>query len=275
MNKRSLSFLKLVVKCSFIFLCGCTQIDSHHNSIESFTSLDFSPPEVKSFFLSNGLKVYLLEDNELPLVSGALYIPGGSLWENALERGSTSAMGYMLRHGGAGARDPKTLDRDLEKLAATVSSSFGSEYGVISFSCLSADLETVSDIVADIVLKPKFDVARLDLLKLKSLEEIKRRKDDPVTVASLSFRQLLFGASPYGLPVVSEDIKRITREKLIERYKTLLSPNKAIMAVTGNVDEGRLKALLEEKLAIWNSKSVKILNPPEAPKLGNPGIFFI
>jgi len=275
MNGRLLRFLTFVTASLFALICGCAPSGHHHKSIEPFTALDFSPPQAKSFSLSNGLKVYLLEDHELPLVSGALYIPGGSLWEKATEKGSTSAMGYMLRHGGAGARDPKTLDRDLEKLAATVSSSFGSEYGVISFSCLSADLEAVSNIFADVILKPRFDTARLDLLKLKSLEEIKRRRDDPVSVASLSFRQLLFGSSPYGLPVVSEEIRRINRKILIERYKTLVNPNRAIMAVTGNVDEEQLKTLLEEKLEPWASTDDKALSPPEAPKEGRQGIFFI
>ena len=57
-------------------------------------------PEVASFTLANGMKVYLLENHELPLVGGFALIRTGNLFEPADKVGLAQITGSVLRTGG-------------------------------------------------------------------------------------------------------------------------------------------------------------------------------
>ncbi|MFO0006354.1 MAG: insulinase family protein, partial [bacterium] len=116
-----------------------------------------------------------LKDSELPVAQGQLIIRGGALWANQYPLGTTSAMGDVMRTGGAGDLSADALERELEKLAAGVSSSFSTEFGSISFSCLTSDLERVFKLFADVALRPRFEQDKLNLWKGQSLEGIRRR----------------------------------------------------------------------------------------------------
>ena len=236
---------------------------------------NFVPGIPESFTLSNGIRVMLVEDNELPLIQGSLYIRGGSLWEHEQSRGSVSMMGALLRNGGAGSLDAVSLDRELEQLAAEVSSSFSSEYGQISFSCLSSDVERVMDITADVVLRPRFEESRIELARLKALEDIMRRVDNPLQVAGVGFRQKIFGNSAYGRVVRSSDVRAISRKNILEAYREMVSPLDAIIAVSGNISRDRLQQVLESRFGGWKVSGPRDLTPPEAPAAGEKGIFFV
>ena len=158
---------------------GCRRSGSAGNAIlDSIPDpVSFEPLAPETWQLHNGLKVLFIEDREVPLVRGTLYLRGGSLWEK--QPGVVDAMGAQLRQGGAGDLSADQIDRELEKSAAGIGSDFSAENGTISFSCLSADLERIFKIFSDVVLKPRFEESRLLLWKGQTIEAIKRRRDDP------------------------------------------------------------------------------------------------
>ncbi len=267
-------FLILVI-CIFSISCSTPSKPASGRGVSEAGQEKFVPQRPKSFYTANGIHTYVVEDREVPLVHGTLYIPGGSLWAKDDEVGMTSAMGTLLRTGGAGSRSARELDRELEKLAASISSSFGTEYGSISFSCLRSDLETVFALFADVILRPRFQQDRIELTRLSALDRIKRRKDSPGEVGSIAFRQLLFGSSPYGRAVRSEDVKRITRDSLRAIYHRMMSPEGAVLAVSGDISEEELKILTKKYLENWKPLEKKSPQPPAVPERGQPGIFFI
>lgn len=235
----------------------------------------FVPRKPAGYYTPNGIHVYAAEDHELPLVYGTLYIPNGSLWAKEDEVGVIPAMGAMLRNGGAGSLSAVELDRELEKLAASIASSFGAEFGTISFSCLSGDLDRVFELFSDVILRPRFERERLELLRLSALDGIKRRRDNPVEVANIAFKKLLFGDSPYGRTVRSSDVERITRDSIIKSYREMVAPDGSVMAIAGDISMEKLQALMRKHFDDWRPKSAKPQEPPPAPEEGLAGIYFV
>lgn len=258
------------IGCSFGPLSGDRGSPSRADEVANF-----KPIQPEEWRLANGLRVVYLKDDELPLVRGRLFVRGGSLWGPASPVGVVSAMGDQMRQGGAGSRSADALDQDLEELAATVTSSFSTEFGGVSFSALSSDLDQVFPIFADVALRPRFEGERLALWKGQSLESIRRRKEDPSTVASVAFTQLLYGDSPYGRVSVERDIAGISREGLVTLHQKLVKPDGGLLVVTGRVDRPVVEKLVETHFGGWGARGELLPPAPPVTHQPKPGIYFI
>src|SRR5439155_25368617 len=99
--------------------------------LPSYKDLKYPPlpppkiPQPNQITLSNGLKVLLLEDHELPLVSGGALIRTGNLFDPANKHGLAGLTGEVLRSGGTRAKTGDELDVELENVAASVESQLG------------------------------------------------------------------------------------------------------------------------------------------------------
>lgn len=238
-------------------------------------TVKYDPPEVEEWQLDNGLTVLYLQDPELPLVEGTLYIPGGSLWEEGGGKVVLSAMGSQMRLGGAGDYTPEALDRELQKLAASISSASGSEYGTVSFQCLESDLGRVFELFQQVVFSPRFDEERLDIWKSSSLDSIKRRKDDGGTIASLALTQSVYGGSRYGYVSTSEDVRSVEREDLIQKHRTYLRPNGAYFVVTGSAEKEDIEKYVDTYFQGWEKREDELAPLPEFESTFKPEIIFI
>lgn len=257
---------------------GCAPIRGHVAPAERTRAdevADFKPVQPDRWTLPNGLQVIFLKDSELPVVKGRLFLRAGALWANGYPVGTTSAMGDGMRMGGAGELSADALDKELDKLAAGISSSFSAEFGGVTFSCLSGDVDRVFELFSDVALRPRFDSERLALWKGQSLEGIRRRVEDPSTVASIAFTQLAYGETPYGRVSTSKDISSIKRSDMIELHQRFVRPDGAMLVVTGDIDRAKVEALATKYFGSWKPRGSVMPPPPEVKNDPTPGIYFI
>ncbi len=154
-----------------------------------YTELEFPPllkldiPEYTRFQLDNGIVVYLMEDRELPLISGRALFRTGSRLEPENQVGLAGLTGTVMRTGGTSQHSPEQINQLLEQKAAAVETGIGSTAGSARFSCLTEDLTEVFGLFAEVIREPAFieekldfakqqwqgGIARIDLWKRKSL----------------------------------------------------------------------------------------------------------
>ena len=114
-----------------------------------YTDLTFPPlaevqvPNYQHYQLDNGLTVYLMEDHELPLVSGQVLIHTGQRWDPDAKVGLSDIMGEVMRTGGTQTQTPTQLNQRLEQRAAAVEVGINTAAGTASFGALSEDLDSV------------------------------------------------------------------------------------------------------------------------------------
>ena len=244
---------------------------------ESPDTVSFAPAQPETWKLANGLTVMWMPDDELPLFSGTLYLKGGSLWEKGLKPGVTSVMGSQLREGGAGSWSPDELDRELEKLAASISSGYSEESGSIGFSCLAKDSQQVFAMFSDVLLRPRFDRGRFALWQAQSLEDIKRRADNSQNIVAIGLRQLLFGGTPYGRVLGSKEVKALSVADLLSAYSRFVHPEGAILALSGSLPREQVQAMVEQYLGGWEaSAGQQLRTPPVLDKpAAEPAFYFV
>jgi zinc protease len=275
MRARSISTIALILTT---VLAGCSTERfslSPASKARANEVAQFKPIQPEEWRLENGLRVIYLPDDELPLVRGRLFIRGGSLWGPQFPVGGVGAMGDQMRQGGAGSLSADALDQQLEELAATISSSFSGEFGGVSFSCLSSDLDEVFPIFADVVLRPRFEGERLALWKGQSLESIRRRKEDPQTVASITFTQLLYGDSPYGRVSGERDVAAVSRDLLVSLHSQFVKPDGGLLVITGRVDRATVDKLVGQYFGSWKARGELLPPAPPVANTPKPGIYFV
>jgi len=188
--------------------------------------------------LKNGLKVILMEDHSVPVISRWTFYRVGS--EN--ERPGITGISHFMEHmmfNGAGTYGPKEFDRILESNGG-YSNAFTSEdmtgyYEDFASNVLELCIDLDSDRMKSLALDPKYVVSEMDVVK----EERRMRTDNSVEGAMYEeLGALAYKAHPYGWPVIGwmSDLEKITRDDAVKYYKTYYAPNNAILIIVGDFD---------------------------------------
>ncbi|NET71976.1 MAG: insulinase family protein [Sphaerospermopsis sp. SIO1G2] len=248
-----------------------------------YTDLQFEPlPEIKlpdyeRMVLDNGLVVYLMEDHELPLVSGTALIKTGSRLEPGNKIGLAEITGSLMRTGGTINHPPDQLNEILEQRAASVETNISESAGNASFESLTEDLETVFGLFAEVLQKPAFTQEKLDLIKTQARGGIARRNDDPSNIASREFKKLIYGDnSPYARTVEYATLDEISRTDVVEFYQKYYSPNNMILGIVGDFNPKIMRSLITEKLGKWQpNPNISNISIPEVSPAKLGGVFVV
>lgn len=233
-------------------------------------------PDYTRFQLANGLVVYLMEDHELPLVSGSAFFRTGERLEPASQVGLAEITGAVMRSGGTTRRSADTLNEFLEQRAASVETGIGNVSGNAGFSTLTEDLESVFDVFVEVLQSPAFPEDKVVLAKTQIRGSIARRNDDPGEIADREFRKLVYGAeSPYARIPEYTTLENVSREDLVRFHQTYFRPDAMILGVVGDFDSRKMRQLIEAKLGSWKAPAQKPRSPLPSVSQANRGVFFV
>jgi predicted Zn-dependent peptidase/outer membrane lipoprotein-sorting protein len=222
---------------------------------------DIKIPKVEQVTLDNGMRVFLLEDPELPLINVSARIRVGSIYEPAEKIGLAAITGEVMRTGGTTSKTGDEIDELLESIAASVETSIGLNSGTASMSVLKKDVDTGLSILADVLMNPAFRDDKIELAKVQQRSVIARRNDNVNALAFREFQKLIYGPqSVYARHTEYATIDNITRDDLIAFHKKFFHPNTVILGVWGDF---KTKEMIKKiKNAFKNWKKVELNYPP-------------
>ena len=241
----------------------------------SFEEVEFDPPEPTRAELSNGIVVYLLEDPTLPLIEGTAYVDAPGVLDPPDKVGLASLTATLLREGGAGGKMPDELDEALETLAASVEASSSNVYAQVSFNTLSETVDEVLPLWADVLMRPEFDAGRLEVAQGRSLEAVRRVKDDPTQLAIQEFFFRVAEGHPSGAYPTEETLSNISRDDVVTFYESYYAPNITAVAVSGDFETDEMLDKLETALGSWEPKKLSYPDLPEFDSTPEPKIYYI
>ncbi len=248
-----------------------------------YTELEFPPlpevqlPEYERYELDNGMVVYLVEDRDLPLISGRAIIRTGSRFEPANKVGLAELTGKVMRTGGTQNHPAEELNLILEQKAASVETKIGTTSGAASFNTLSEDLDTVFGLFTEVLRQPAFDPQKLALAKNQKQGAIARRNDEPQNIASREFNKLIYGeTSPYARTVEYATLDNISRQDLIDFYQQYFRPDNIILGIVGDFDTDAMAERIDNAFGNWqvNGAAAPRDTPPVTQKYDS-GLFLV
>ncbi|HVF45722.1 MAG TPA: pitrilysin family protein [Pyrinomonadaceae bacterium] len=225
--------------------------------------------------LANGLRVVLVEQERLPLVSFRLAFRTGDAFDPPELPGLADIMSDMLVEG-TQTRTSRQIAEHVARFGATLSAGASSDYTTVAASSLSSFAEEVMGLLADVALRPSFPEDELNLVKANAQQNLIAQRAQPSFLASEAVARLLFGEHPYS--VVSptpESLEALTRERMLSQHRAKFVPNNAVLLVAGDIQRDSVLARVEELFGGWRPGEVEEPRFPDPPALEGRAVYVV
>lgn len=223
--------------------------------------------------LANGMKIWGIVQNELPLVQYSIVIDGGHMLDNVEKAGVANLVATMMNEGTKN-KTPEQLEDAIGLLGASIRVSSGNENISIDVSSLARNFEKTLSLVEEILLEPRWDEEQFALAKSRIINGLKRNAASPDYLASSTLNKLIFGDNILAVDAQGTEasVAALTIDDLKEYYSKYFSPSIAKFLVVGDVDQPRVEAALAGLNQKWTAKEVvipdiKIPGPPEKSQI--------
>ena len=233
---------------------------------------EFAFPKYTELFLSNGLKVFVIEDHEQPTVALKLQIRGGEVSESI--PGTAAVVAEMLTKG-AGKRDALTIAKELDGVGAGVSASSSGDITNVTGESILKHMPIMLDIFSEVLRSATFPEDELTKLKKQKISEVKLEKANGNAMLQVMSRKIAYGTNHPSARHKSEaSYNAITIDEIKKFYSTYYRPNNATLAVVGDVKPEEIKPILEKALGAWTPGDVNEFRTPKAEPMPQ-GVYFI
>ncbi|MEZ4817226.1 MAG: pitrilysin family protein [Flavobacteriaceae bacterium] len=227
--------------------------------------------------LANGMKVFGIEQNEIPTVNFSLVIDGGHLLDDKNKNGVANLMTDIMMEGTA-TKTPEQLEEEIEMLGASINMYTTDESIVVQGNTLTRNFDKTMDLVKEILLEPRWDEEEFDRIKTATINQIKRSAADPNTVANNVYNKLLYGEDHiFSYPTIGteESVTAITMDDLKAFYQKNFSPSISKFHVVGKINKEKALANLKGIEEGWAAKEVTIPEYPIANNRDKASLYFV
>ena len=234
-------------------------------------------PEIQKTALKNGLKVWLVEQHELPIVAFNLVLQTGSDHDPNAKAGLASMTADVLDEG-TKSRTALQIAEQLEFIGANLGVNAFTDGSFVTLNTLTKHLDKALDVYVDVIVNPTFPQKDFDRLKQQRLTALLQQKDRAAVIASLSFNKIIYGSThPYGVnPSGTESsIKEMTRDDVVKFYQMYYRPNNATLIVVGDVKMNDVIQKLEALFASWKSDNVPSVPLAVTPTIDKRRLYLI
>jgi zinc protease len=227
---------------------------------------DFHLPQPVVRTLPNGLRVAVFTQPRLPIVQMSLVVPAGSAQE-APETPGVAQLAAQLLRAGTTTRTAAAFAADVDQLGGTISSSAARDYSSVSGSFLAADFEAGLELLADAVVNPLFPPEEVDRGRMQSAGLLMQTQRDAQALADERLWASAFEGHPYGRPPLGtlEALGRMDRDAVQAFHRDFYRPDRALLAIAGDVDPERAFAAAADRFGSWAGRAASV------PAPGRPG----
>ncbi len=198
-------------------------------------------PTARKEILSNGVALYTLPSAEFEVLRITLLFRAGSAVQKHPFVASATA---NLLSEGSERMSAREIAERLDYHGSWFDVNLDRDYAYISFATLSRFAPQTLEVAEQILLHPTFPREEIATYCAKRRQrlEIERRKVD--VVAREAFARAMFGAGhPYGISHEAEAYDTITREHVVEFYRTHYNAENCIAVCSGRIGDDEMAAI--------------------------------
>ncbi|MGD0231780.1 MAG: pitrilysin family protein [Syntrophorhabdales bacterium] len=222
--------------------------------------------------LDNGIRVVTESLPYFPTVSFGVWWKTGSRHENEENSGISHFIEHMLFKG-TERRTAHDIAREIDAVGGVLNAFTGKEYTCLYARVLRQDMDLALDVLADMYKHSTFNEEDIEREKHVVIQEIKMIEDSPEEWIFDLFTADYYKGDPLGLPVlgVEETVGRLTRDGLIDHFRTHHSPRNMVITCVGRIDHATLVKKVD---ALFSGAQDGGFQPPLAKKPeGFPGLY--
>jgi zinc protease len=234
-------------------------------------------PKIWKAELSNGIKVFGIQNKELPLVNMSIIIKGGVMQDNINLPGVASMVASVLPQGTKN-KTPEDLEEEIELLGSSIYMYTGREEMTMNANTLSRNFGKTVSLMEEILLEPRWDSTEFAIAQTNTRNYILQSEAQPRSVANKTLYKLLYGTNHifgYDTRGTRESIDKITIDDLKAYYDANFSPTVTKILVAGNVSEEEVLEALKPLALEWKPKEVAFNQYPEPAAPDKSTIYFV
>ena len=227
-------------------------------------------PAPVSRTLPNGLRVVVFERPGLPIVQAQLSVPAGLTAEATGHAGLAFLTAQLLRQGTT-SRSAEDFATELDTLGATLAINVTRDAGQLAAGCRVPEFESVLELMSDAVVNPLFSDEAFQGVRRQIAGQLGQQSQNASALADERATALAFGAHPYGRSARGnlESLLGATRDQVRDFHRDHWRPDRAVLAIAGDIDPERAFVSANEWFGRWGGKSVAIAsNLPPSPRKG-------
>jgi zinc protease len=225
------------------------------------------PPLAPPSVLSNGLKVSVAFRESGPFWNMELVINAGESVSPDFPPGLATYVASLLNRG-TQIHSPADIEEIVESLGGSFAVKSNQDDIVISFHFLSEHFDEALDLLAQMLLQPRFLEKEIANVKRTLTYDLQEKEKSPEFVAKRLLVRLLFKDHPYEkLAFTREALKSWTPKDILEFFDRFYRPNNAHLIITGNLNVGSATRKVSHYLNTWQSRNGAPEPPPKKTKL--------
>ena len=150
---------------------------------------------------------------------------------------------------GTERRSAEAIAREMDSVGGMLDAFTSKEQICFNAKVLDEHLPIAFDVIADLVLRPKFDSEDVKKERQVVLEEIKMDLDNPEYLLHEIFTRGFWPEHPLGRPILGtpETVKKFNRDALRQRFQHWFAPDRLVLSAAGNVKHEQVLDLVERE----------------------------
>jgi zinc protease len=223
-------------------------------------------PVPQEFTLSNGLKVLLVENHTLPVLSAEIVSRAGNDSVPDAKSGLATLTAEVMSDGTV-SRDLTQLATDEERIGAHVETGAAMDSGNISMDVMTTHTAEGMNLLADVAQHPGFRKDDVDRRRKQRLVRIEQETDNVQSMAMRVGPKLVFGDSPYGTSATgtTASVGSIAPADISAFYASHYGPGDSALLLAGDVTRAQAESLARQYFGKWTGKTEAEPAIPPAP----------
>jgi predicted Zn-dependent peptidase len=208
------------------------------------------PSAVETATLPNGLVVITEPMEHVHSVSVGIWLRTGSRREPAELNGISHFIEHMLFKG-THRRTAEDIAREVDSVGGMLDAFTSKEMVCFNTRVLDEHLPKAFDVLADMVLDPKFDPADIEREQSVILEEIRMTQDNPEDLVHELFTQNFWSSHALGKPILGtpETVSAFDRKTLESSFRKWYAPNNVVITAAGHLSHEQLIDLVGQRFS--------------------------
>ncbi len=218
--------------------------------------LKFNFKKYFSETINENVKFYYFGDKNQPLFSLRLFSKNDALY-TALP--GLANLAAQLTTKGTRKFTSLKIAEEVDYIGGNVNGSSSSDAIIWTIESLSKYTEKAIKILSACINEPSFPEKETDIMKSRTIADIRQQKAEPAYLAKLAFLRAFYQNHPYCYPAVGTEqiIQELNSESCSEWHFNLLEESKFTIIASGNIENRELLNLISKYFSFKNLKPKK------------------
>ncbi len=227
---------------------------------EPFPTLQL--PEIQQTSLYNGLTLWVVPKNDLPIISLKIIVFAGESFSPENLPGLATLTAHSISRGVSDFSSSE-IEEKIEFIGGDLSVEIHPDYSLFSFTFLEEYFDEALNLLSRMLIEPTFIRREIDSVRTAVYYDLLERSSDPDFFVKRLLLQTLFTNHVYKKSTFNEDgLRNITQKDIISFFDNHYRPNNTHIVITGNLNFNTIFRETRRFFIRWQRGELNHSTPP-------------